>query len=170
MVNMIFQNRYERRSIAKIAIRPCDFWPFGKESPAIFHIECGPGSFGMANLPIALPAKYQGKKQKFDVGAEVSYPEGKGKMLRFRNAIMIRNNLHFRNNFMTMASILMATHLHIQWEIPPRFTIQLPNNVAEQIPADSKQYTEIMWTLNEDHPTEFLIKGFSDQTKCSERT
>ena len=105
----------------------------------------------------------------FDVGAEVSYPEGKGKMLRFRDAMLIRHNLHFRNKFMLMASILMLTRLHILWETPPRFTIQLPDNVAERIPEDSRQFTEIMWNLNDDHPNDFLIKGFSDQIKCSER-
>ncbi|MGA2059258.1 MAG: hypothetical protein ABSG67_02160 [Thermoguttaceae bacterium] len=81
MLNMIFQNRYERRSVVKVAVRPGGLWFLGDKATAIFHIECGPGSFGMANQPMGIPAKFQGKKHMFFVGGKVSYPEGKGRML-----------------------------------------------------------------------------------------
>ncbi len=52
-------------------------------------IEVGPAAFGVAEIPVPIEPKYQGTVQKFDVGAAMEYPEGRGSTVRCRDGARV---------------------------------------------------------------------------------
>src|SRR5215208_825678 len=78
---LMFQNRHEKACTARVALRPVTF---GGAHETLVHMQlnCPGAAFGVAKRNVGIPAKLQGKKVSFDVGADVEYPDGKGRMLR----------------------------------------------------------------------------------------
>src|SRR5262249_3984613 len=90
-VDVYFQSRFERNSRAQVVIRPSRQFFLNRrpiESLTV-EIECAGGAYGVARVPWAVPARFQGKKQSFDVGAHVEYPSGRGAMVRYRDGIHV---------------------------------------------------------------------------------
>ena len=54
------------------------------------EIECPAGGYGMTSVPWPVAKKFQGKARWLDVGADVAYPEGRGKMIRYRGGLQVR--------------------------------------------------------------------------------
>ena len=80
-----FQNQYDKPCVGRIALRPARgfFMNRARIEPISYEIECPPAGFGLARIAISIPEELQGKKQSFEVGASVSYPDGKGTRLSF---------------------------------------------------------------------------------------
>jgi hypothetical protein len=149
-LNLFFQNRYEKPCIGKILLRPARGFLENRKMEAIqFQVECEAGAFGVTRLPLPIAEAMQGKRQAFDVGASVEYPKGRGRMLRFRDGIVIRDNTDFRNSFRETATVIAAMHGHLVHYKPAKFTMMLPTNVEESAPAELIPETEIFWTLND---------------------
>ncbi len=91
-VEAYFQNQTDRPCRGRIALRPARGFFLGREQIATvtFDIACEPAAFGVARIAIPLPERVQGKRQSFDVGASVEYPPGKGRTLRFRDGLAVR--------------------------------------------------------------------------------
>src|SRR4051812_19887001 len=141
---LLFQNRFEKPSVARVAIRPVTFTG-AHETLAYMGVRCPGGAFGAAKTEVGLPAKLQGKKVSFDVGADVEYPDGKGKMLRFKNAIVLRRNTNFVDAFARTTSLLALLGGALMFHRPPRIKCMLPIDVAEEVPSAVPDPAEILW-------------------------
>jgi hypothetical protein len=113
IVTAMFQNRYDHRCTARIALRPVvGVFRSAKKlfqndfSTIVFDISCGAGSFGIAGIPLAVPRSRQDKELILRIGATVDYPEGKGKKLRFRDGIPIRHSAEFRSTYFRVLKLL----------------------------------------------------------------
>jgi len=132
VLNIPFQSRYSKPSLAQIAFRQPNQQPF-----LTVEIECEPGASGIAHFPVAIPEHYQGKEVLFEIGATVRYPKGKGKMLRFRNGMLVRQDAcHSKSWVMT-------------GEIKSIIQQPLPSGVAEELPKGIEPTMETYWKLDD---------------------
>lgn len=147
-LDAFFQNRYDRPCVGRIALRPARGLFGRRDIEAItYEVRCDPGAFGVARVPLPIPATQQGKRQKFEVGASVQYPEGKGQMLRFRDGAVIRTNSNFGNTFGTALTVAGALGGVLVISRPESVTIDLPICVAEDVPGSLKAETKTLWKL-----------------------
>jgi hypothetical protein len=110
-----------------------------------FEIPCDGGAFGVVSIPVPLPRNVQGRRQAFDVGASVDYPEGRGRRLRFRDGIFLRANSQFRDSFRTGVTLLGTLAGGVVLSSPAKITLDLPTDVAEETPADAEPQRQVLW-------------------------
>lgn len=151
---VLFQNQYELPCEAQIALRPArGFWGRRAKMDIInLEIGCAGGAFGFASLQVAVPYKLQGKKLKFEVGASVEYPHGKGKRLRFRDGIHLRTDANFRSGFSTalvLAGVLSGRVVLLK---PATTLLSLPENVAEELPRRAEPTIQTTWKPGDPMP------------------
>jgi len=141
---VFFQNRYERPCEALIAFRPATrFVGFGRASlPEVrVPIRCDGGAFGLATIRFGIPQKHQGRNIQFEVIAFAQFPDGKGKMLRFRDGIRVgRKN---RSAADTAVSALSIMALHPHFTHAATLKLQLPIDVQAEASGEITQ--EILW-------------------------
>jgi len=149
-LDAFFQNKYERPCVGRIALRPAkDFFGRRKIDAITYEISCEAAAFGVARVPLPLPLAVQGKRQKFEVGASVHYPEGKGRMLRFRDGAVIRTNSNFGNSFGTALQVAGAMGGTLVLTRPASATVSLPIGVAEEIPDGIEPEVKTFWRLGD---------------------
>lgn len=146
-----FQTQYDRPSLGRIALRPARgfFMTRAKIDSITFEIECPPAGFGFARIAIPIPEKLQGKRQSFEVGASVRYPEGKGRRIRFHDGVFLRSNTNFGNSFGTALTVAGAATGSILLSKPATATINLPTGVIEDIPDNLVSETKTLWRMGE---------------------
>jgi hypothetical protein len=130
---VLYQNRFERGCSAVVAFRPGgQFLPFTRPdlTEVVVDIECPGAAFGSVTVPYALTEKHQGKLVRFEVRAETTYPNGKGKMLRFRDGRRTSNR--YKSGADTALTIASAATGHMHIKNPATFRCRLPKNVAPQ--------------------------------------
>ncbi len=151
VLSAYFQNRHERRCHGTIAMRPArGFFMTRPTFDAIaVVIDCEPAAFGVARVPIPVPAASQGKRMKFEVGASVDYPEGKGRMLRFRDGIVLRTNSSFGNAIGTSFAVAGLLTGQIILSTPATVTLDLPIGVAAVVPTDWPAEVQTIWRLGD---------------------
>ena len=147
-LNLWFQTRYQGASRGMILLQPSQrFWlnrpGFGSTT---VEVECPPGGTGMISLPWPVPAKFQGKKQSLDVGADVFYPAGRGKMIRYKGGIQVRTAGF--DTWRTVVTAAGAVGGMIVLSRPAQLKITLPKGVAESIAADAPVTKQILWSLD----------------------
>ena len=136
LLEMYFQNQQDVPSQASISLAPArGFFLTRSDTGKIrMDIECAPGAFGVARLKIPVPLQFQGTEQAFEVGASVTYPEGKGKTIRFRDGIVVRSNADLFNAVGTALTIGGAMTGQLILTKPVTLTLTFPKNVAADIP------------------------------------
>jgi len=146
-----FQTQYDRPSVGRIALRSARgfFLTRAKIEVITFEIECPPGGFGFARIAIPVAEKLQGKRQGFEVGASVRYPEGKGRRIRFHDGVFLRSNSNFGNSFGTGLAIAGAAAGSLVLSRPATATIELPVGVSEDVPYDLAPEFKVLWQLGE---------------------
>jgi hypothetical protein len=145
---LFFQNRFERECTGRVAIRPVQF--VGRaEKLAEFDFDCPGGAYGVVTTPVGLPVTLQGKIVKFDIGADVEYPHGKGKMLRFRDGMLLRSNSDFIDTFARTTTVLGLLGGMIIWHRPARLRVTLPSDVAIALRRDQRPTSEVLWEPGE---------------------
>jgi len=154
-LRVLFQNRYEGRCHGRIALRPAEvFGTFARSDfqAITFDFDCPAAGFGVALLPLPIPSNLQGRRQAFQVGATVEYPNGKGRLLRFgsERVLTVRSNADFRNPFYRRLTIIAALTGSILISRPARIALLLPNNVAESVPGKPEDSQTILWQLGDD--------------------
>jgi hypothetical protein len=152
-LRIYFQNRFERACVASLALRPADdFLGRSKLDSISLEIPCGPAAFGVVTVPVAVPTSYQGKVKSFVVGANVTYPDGKGRQLRFRTAPTIRMNADFKDSMATLWRVgsLLSWHILLESFLhrPPSIVVRFPNNVGADVAAGPAQ-TQTLWQLGD---------------------
>lgn len=153
-LRIYFQNRFERACVAWVALRPSDdFLGRSKLDAIAVEIPCGPAEFGVATVPIAVPTAYQGKVKRFVVGATVTYPDGKGRQLRFRTAPTIRMNADFKDPMAAIWRIgsLLSWHILLESFLhrPPSIMVRLPQNVCADIAVTGPAQIQTFWKLGD---------------------
>lgn len=141
---IFFQNRYERPVKAVVAFQPATrFVGFGRaDMPEVrVEIDCEGGSFGLADVPYEIPQAFQGKKQKFELIAFSQFPQGKGRMLRFRDGLKVGK--HHKSVADTAVTLLSATALHVHFKNPATFGVRLPENIQPKGLGEMSQ--AILW-------------------------
>ncbi|MGO9115701.1 MAG: hypothetical protein ACLP9L_41370 [Thermoguttaceae bacterium] len=148
MFTIMFQSRFLGPSTARIALRPTGSG-VATVSP---DIHCGPGGFGIAKFPVAIPQRHQGKTVTFEIGVDTDYPLGKGPEIRFRTGQTIRHNSGFRSLTVVVQALLhsLVGHLHIHG--PTRIRLTLPSNVAEFIPESAVGESQELWSFSQNEP------------------
>ena len=140
---VLFQNRYERDCVALIALRPVKF--VHKLEPVMIAVRCPGGACGEVRRFVGLPWELQGKKVSLDIGADVVYPEGKGRTLRFKDATVIRRNSKFVDAFARTTTVLALLGGMLLFHRPVRANCILPNNVATDLPTPVADDVTIFW-------------------------
>lgn len=146
-MNAFFQNQRDKPSVGRIALRPArGFFMTRSEIVTLtYEIECAPAAFGVARIAIPIPAALQGKRQAFEVGASVRYPEGRGRRVRFRDGTFLRGNTKFRSSFRTALTVAGAAAGSIVLSRPATITLVLPVGVAEDIPETLLPEIRTLW-------------------------
>lgn len=152
-LEIYFQNQQDESCIGRIALRPARGFFLGraKMEPIAAEIRCEPAAYGVARVGIPIPADLQGKKQSFEVGASVDYPQGRGETLRFRDGTVIRANSNFGDAFRTslrIGSALLGSP-HFVLLQPKTVLLELPKGVAEEVPNDLRPQVETLWKLGD---------------------
>jgi hypothetical protein len=153
-----FQNQHDSPCTGQIALRPGKAF-FGNRADMdviACYVSCPPAAFGVARVPVSIPAELQGRSQKFDVGASVEYPDGRGKLLRFREGAVIRTNAEFGNTFHNALTVAGAFGGMIVISKPASVTFDLPDRVVDYIPDRMQVEVETIWQLG-DPPLADLI-------------
>ena len=153
-LDVYFQTQFDRPCQGRIAVRPARgfFLTRAKIDTITFDIDCPAAGFGFVRFAIPVPAKLQGKKQSFEVGASASHPEGKGKRLRFHDGVFLRTNSNFSKPFGTAALIAGAATASIPLVAlaqPVTTSVALPSGVAEEIPENLEPVLKILWKLGD---------------------
>jgi hypothetical protein len=154
-----FQNQTDAPCLGRIALRPARGFFLGraKMDTILVEVSCDPAAYGVARVPIPIPANLQGKRHSFEVGASVDYPQGKGRLLRFHDGIALRANSRFGNAFGTTLMVAGAMTGQIVIASPATVTLDLPANVAEQVSDGQNPEVKTLWRLGD--PLEFNSKS-----------
>jgi len=146
---VMFQNRYERPCKALVAFRPATrFVGFGRADLAEVRVEidCDAGGFGCATVPYGIPPTYQGKRQRFELIAISQFPDGRGRMLRFRDGMPVGK--HHRSGADVAVTVLSTLALHPHYFTHPAiFKLRLPEKVAAEAVGDVHQ--QVVWRLGD---------------------
>jgi hypothetical protein len=86
-MEIYFQNRYDQPCSANMLIRASSGLFSGKPdlSDLTLGVSCSPAEFGCSAIPWAIPANLQGKAVSLSLYAGVKYPNGRGKLLRYKD-------------------------------------------------------------------------------------
>lgn len=143
-----FQNRYEGRATASVQMLPplrsVGIRRSALRAPAL-TFECPGGAFGAARVAFPIPAALQGRPMRFQVGAEVCYPEDRGTLLRFRAGVPVAATRHagmFNRLFATIASRAIGLLTRSK---PAGVTLTLPQGVAETGRSINRVHAELIW-------------------------
>lgn len=136
-IDAYYQNQFEKPCGGLIALRPARGFLLNRPGieTIVFRITCGPAAYGYARLPIAIPAALQGKRQLFEVGASVFYPDGRGRRLRFRDGIFLRTDVQFDRSLETAVTIASFVAWHPHLTKPAMVKLELPTGVAVELPS-----------------------------------
>jgi len=114
-----------------------------------WEVHCPGGGFGVTRLPIGVPSDLQGKKQKVEIGASVSYPDGVGTLLRFRNAGRVDVDANFRNSVGSALRVAGALVGHFVFYRPASVSWVLPKASAETVTPLAIQETRVIWQIDQ---------------------
>lgn len=90
-LQIYFQNRYDQPCSAQILIRASSGLFSGRPdlSDITLGLTCNPAEFGCSTIPWAIPENLQGKAVSLSLYAGVKYPNGRGKLLRYKDGIRV---------------------------------------------------------------------------------
>lgn len=88
VLHVVYQNHYDRRANLQVKIGPpvrmVRFLPKLFDGITL-NVSCVGGGVGIVTGRMDVPIKHQGKKHQLKFAAATEYPEGRGRLLRFRN-------------------------------------------------------------------------------------
>jgi hypothetical protein len=153
-----FQNQHEMPCTGRVVLRPARGFFLTRASIEAFGVEIHSPSaaFGIARLAVPVPHPFQGTRQSFEIGASVVYPEGRGRLLRFHDGLVVRSNSDFGNAFGTTLTAAGLLTGQLILSKPATITFALPGGVADSFPQEMPVQVEILWKLGDpplDTPT-----------------
>lgn len=145
-----FQNRYAGHASARFAmLPPLRSFGFGRHKlPRVsVDFEVPGGAFGVLRLKYAVPAKYQGRRIAFEVGADVTYPARRGELLRYRGGRNLPPTRHLDNGTQLLTALLLGwigIFLALSSSSRGRAKLVLPTGVDETGPDVVNATREIL--------------------------
>jgi hypothetical protein len=148
-----FQNRHTEPCHGSIAIRPSIKFLLNRNQLSTLNIrvDCPAAGFGLVEIPLPVPQKYQGTIQSFDIGADVNYPSGRGQMVRFHDGTSV-GSAGFDPLGPIALTLAAAATGHVLWTSPARCQVPMPEDVAEDLPDDTRIESRIVWKLGDPPP------------------
>jgi hypothetical protein len=144
-----FQSRYERPSRARVVLQPSK--GFFLTRPGLtsmtVEMECPAGGYGVTSVPWPVAKAFQGNAQWLDVGADVIYPEGKGKMIRYRGGMQVGGT--GTEAWKTILTVSAALAGAIVISRPAKVKLKFPTDVEESVDDDLLITTKIAWRLSD---------------------
>jgi hypothetical protein len=143
-LQIYFQNRYERGCRVRVSFQP-PVKSFGIRRMPLpgltADLECEGAAFGVYRAPWPIPAEFQGKSVKYEVGCATFYPNGKGRLLRFRAGVAA-GSVGGGIPRAASAGLLLVGVVAISR--PATTTLTHPAGVADQVPAGLEPTVEIL--------------------------
>lgn len=147
-LEIYFQSQQDNPCTASISLKPALSLFLSRASISAIKLEipCETAAFGVARLPISVLPEFQGTQQTFEVSGFVDYPEGKGKTFRFRDGIVVRDSklMHAVTTALSVGGAMTGQLIIYK---PPSMTLDLPKNVAVDVPWDAKPKVITLWKL-----------------------
>jgi hypothetical protein len=143
-LNVFFQNRYDRPCRGHVVVRTSKgFWMNRPDARTfVFAVDCEGGGFARAAMEVGVPVALQGQKQSFDVAAKIEYPNGRGRMLRFRDGLAVGKA--GGDAFRIGLTVAAAATGSIVLSKPAQFKIVFPRGVRDVIETSEVTY-ESLW-------------------------
>jgi hypothetical protein len=141
---IMFQGRYIESLMAQVALRPAGSG-VATLSPLI---ECEAAGFGIVKFPVAIPRRHQGKRVTFEIGADVTFLQGRGREVCRVRGRSVRHDSGFHR---LPDAELGVLHRFIERMVPSRpakLRLTLPTEVAECLPDTAVGGTEMLWRLS----------------------
>lgn len=143
-----FHNRYERVCEATVMLRTSErlLAPQRHLPDVKAVVQCEAGAFGKALVPWPLPAQLQGRKVLVDVMATRKYRKGRGKMLRYKVGLEVgRAPVTAVSDILSVIGVLGGIHDRRA----ARTEIELPEDVAVEVPQGVGERCETLWKLGD---------------------
>lgn len=144
-VRVWYQNRYEKACEAMVVLCPGKTFLMGSQAgiTARIHLRCPGGGFGVAEVPVELPVAGAGNVVIHEVGAQVRYPDGGGRLLRFRAGERVGEpQMSALDIGLTVAAAAVG---HLLIRSPAKLKLQLPQAASLPLPADPPAAAEVLW-------------------------
>ena len=160
-LDLYFQSRYERPCRAIVVLQPSKGFFLMRPGLASMtvDIDCPAGGFGVTSVPWPVAKKFQGKAQRLDVGADVQYPEGRGRMIRYRGGVQLRTagTDSWRATLAVAAILTVSAGMGVVVLLGDavKVKLRLPVDVEESVDDDLPILTKVLWKL-EDPPNPTL--------------
>jgi hypothetical protein len=148
-LDLHFQSRYERPSRAIVVLQATkDLFVLrpGVASMTV-EIECPAGGYGMTSVPWPVARKAQGKARWLDVAADVAYPEGRGKMIRYRGGLQVGKA--GRDTWKAIITVAGAMGGGIVLTRKARVKLRFPVDVEESVDDDLPILTKTVWKIGD---------------------
>ena len=142
-----FQNQTDAPCRARVAVRPGRglFLGRGGIDRAEAEIDCPAAAFGEARLPIAVPPALAGKVRKFEVGATVERPDGRGRLVRYQDGLHLKTNADFKDRAGCLFTVASLAGGWLIWRRPATAELALPAGVRDDLPPGHAPAVEILW-------------------------
>jgi hypothetical protein len=145
-MNLYFQNRYAQPCHARVVLQP-PVKSFGiRRLPLTgidVDIDCDGGAYGVCRIPWPIDAQMQGKTVACEVACDTAYPNGAGKLLRFREGLRAGAPSGGARRAAVTAGLLLVGAISISR--PATASLSLPASVASQLPPGLAPVTEILF-------------------------
>lgn len=154
LLSVFFQNRFERRCIGGCILQhEVGAFSRGAVLPAIlFNTECPPGGFGVVRIPLGIAQELQGKRIRFRLGGMAKFPDGTGRMLRFRNAVPLRTSvvdfMKGRSDADAFKTIAIVTGIPVL-STKECVDVDIPRGVLEKVSQPTELVPQILWQLGD---------------------
>ena len=150
-LDLHFQSRYEWPSQAMVVLQPSKGFFLVRPGLASMTVEidCPAGGYGVTRVPWPVAKKFQGKTRSLDVGADVFYPEGKGRMIRYRGGLQVRTAGF--DKWRVIATVAAAMGGMILLTRTAQVRLKFPVDVEESVDDSLPITTEILWKLEDTH-------------------
>jgi hypothetical protein len=109
------------------------------------EVDCPAGAYGVTSVPWPVAKSFQGKVLSVDIGAHVAYPEGRGKMIRYRGGVAVGKA--GRDTWKTILTVAGALGGQIVLSKPAQAKLKLPADVEESVDDNAPIWTKVEWSL-----------------------
>ncbi len=144
-----FQTRHDHPSRMKLVLQSSQGFFLNRPNFASMTVEidCPAGGYGVTTFPWPVAKKLAGKTLSIDVAGDVRYPEGKGKMIRYRGGLPVGSA--GSNPWNTALTVAGALGGMIVLTKPAKMKLKLPKDIDENIDENAPIETQILWQLGD---------------------
>ena len=148
-MGIYFQNRYDQPCSANILIRASSGLFSGKPdlSDISLGVTCSPAEFGCSTIPWTIPESLQGKMTSLSLYAGVKYPNGRGKLLRYKDGLRVGavGTDMWREGLQITGALVGAAVI----SRPARIKFTLPSGVSAFKQEVISAETKTIWKLGD---------------------